>query len=209
MKFKKGLHEIRQFVYLTALTGPATTGLRFSPWLKQRNNSFTFKHQRVVMQKTFSEHLDESIKLELNLARLYTVFHDLFPDDEDLWWQLAIEERSHAALLQQEKKQPQPLEFFPENLLADDLKVLVDANARITGLINRFTETAPSRQDALNHALQLELSAGEAHFQEFMDSETSSISADIFKQLANEDKDHALRIKEYMKSNGVRELRVM
>ncbi|MGB8247929.1 MAG: rubrerythrin family protein, partial [Chlorobium sp.] len=90
------------------------------------------------MTNMISEHLDESIKLELNLAKLYTVLNDLFPEDEDFWWQLAMEERGHAALLQQEKKQPQPLEFFPENLLAGDLEALIQANSRIAGLIEQY-----------------------------------------------------------------------
>jgi len=48
------------------------------------------------------------------------------------------------------------------------------------------------------------MSAGEAHFQEFMESETGSLTADLFKQLASEDQNHAKRIREYMKEQGVR-----
>lgn len=64
------------------------------------------------MTKSLHDHLEESIKLEVNLAKLYTVFNDLFPEDEEFWFQLAMEERGHAALLQQEKKQPHPIDFF-------------------------------------------------------------------------------------------------
>jgi len=56
--------------------------------------------------------LEASIQLELNLAKLYTLFNDLFEEDEEFWWQLAMEERGHAALLQQEKKDPSVV--FPE-----------------------------------------------------------------------------------------------
>ena len=76
------------------------------------------------MPATLQKHLDESIKLELNLAKLYTLFHDSFFEDEDFWWELAMEEQGHASLLLQEKKQPQPLEFFPDNLLSTDLQCL-------------------------------------------------------------------------------------
>jgi len=157
------------------------------------------------MTHSLAAHLDVSIRLELDLARLYTLFHDHFSDDEDFWWQLAMEERSHAALLQQEKKQPQPIEFFPENLLAVDLKALSDSSTRILELINRYTGHAPSREDALNDALQIELSAGEAHFQKFMESDSGSLTADLFRQLASEDQNHAQRIREYMQKNGIRE----
>jgi ferritin len=154
---------------------------------------------------TIAALLDESIQLELNLAKLYTLFNDQFEEDEEFWWQLSMEERSHAALLQQEKKQPQPLQFFPENLLSKDLEALKSNNARILAEAERFSSAPFSREKALNLALHIEMSAGEAHFQEFMDSDTGSLTADIFKQLASEDQNHARRIREYMKEQGVKE----
>jgi ferritin len=156
------------------------------------------------MSATLQQHLEESIKLELNLARLYTIFNDIFPEDEDFWWQLAMEERGHAALLQQEKKQPQPLQFFPENLLAQNLQALLDANAKVSELIAGFSEKHPSRFTAFSTALLMELSAGESHFQEFLDTPGSSFSANLFKQLNQEDRDHAERIRTYMKENSIR-----
>ncbi|MEI6847980.1 MAG: ferritin-like domain-containing protein [Chlorobiaceae bacterium] len=150
------------------------------------------------MHSTLHKHLDESIKLELNLAKLYTILHDHFTEDEDFWWQLAMEERGHATLLQQEKKQPQPLEFFPDNLLAKDLQSIVDANTKISTLIIAYTTTPPSRIEAFQAALELEMSAGESHFQQFLDSPSLSYSAKIFKQLNQEDRDHAERIRNYL-----------
>lgn len=152
---------------------------------------------------TIATLLDESIQLELNLARLYTLFNDHFTEDEDFWWQLSMEERSHAALLQQEKKQPQPLQFFPENLLSKDLDALKASNRNILEEIARFAKSPFSREASLNLALRIEMSAGEAHFQEFMESETGSLTADLFKQLASEDQNHAHRIREYMKEQGI------
>ena len=153
------------------------------------------------MQVTHQKHLDESIQLELNLATLYTIFNDAFAEDEDFWWELAMEERGHAALLQQEKKQPQQSEFFPENLLAKDLQSLVDTNTRIAQLISKYKEHVPSRGDALKTAYNLEMAAGESHYQHFLDSPTNSPAANIFKQLNQEDGDHAARILQYMQKN--------
>lgn len=155
------------------------------------------------MPATLQQHLDESIKLELNLAKLYTIFHDRFSEDEDFWWQLAMEERGHASLLQQEKKQPQPMEFFPDNLLSKDLQSIVDSNRRISELVAEYSENPPSRAAAFQTALDIELAAGEAHFQEFLDSPSNSFSSNIFKQLNQEDRDHAERIREYMKQNSI------
>ncbi|ABB24447.1 hypothetical protein [Pelodictyon luteolum] len=155
------------------------------------------------MKETYHRHLDESIQLELNLAKLYTLYHDASEEDEDFWWQLAMEERGHASLLQQEKKQPQPETFFPGNLLAKDLEVLQKANNRIKSLIETFQKQPVPRAERFMAALELELSAGESHYQEFLDSPTESAAASIFKQLNQEDRDHALRIREYMEENGL------
>lgn len=163
------------------------------------------QQKSTIMTETLQKHLDESIKIELNLAKLYTILHDCFSEDEDFWWQLAMEERGHASLLQQEKKQPQPLAFFPENLLAENLQSLVDANTRISELITLFSRTPPTRYTAFRTALELELSAGESHFQEFLDSPASSYSSNIFKQLNQEDRDHAERIRDYMNQNNISE----
>ena len=155
------------------------------------------------MREQIQKHLDESIQLELNLARLYTIFNDSLSDDEDFWWDLAMEEQGHATLLQQEKKQPQQKEFFPENLLATDLQSLMDTNTKISALIDTCSSKPPTRTEAFNIAYDLEMAAGESHFQQFLDSPTNSFSANIFKQLNQEDRDHAARILQYMKENKI------
>ena len=113
-----------------------------------------------------------------------------------------MEEQGHASLLQQEKKQPQPMEFFPDNLLSTDLQSLIDTNTKIAGLISYYSTETPTITDALQIALDLELAAGESHFQQFLDSPTNSLSADIFKQLNQEDCDHAERIRNYMQKRN-------
>ncbi|HCD36107.1 rubrerythrin family protein [Chlorobium phaeovibrioides] len=154
------------------------------------------------MTASLDQLLDASIQLELNLAKLYTLFNDLFEEDEEFWWQLSMEERGHAALLQQEKKDPSVV--FPENLLAKDLLALNESNGRITALVTQFRQNPPTRREAFDIALELELSAGESHYQEFLDSPSESATANIFKQLNQEDRDHAERIRSYMTESGIR-----
>ena len=157
----------------------------------------------MTMREQIQKHLDESIQLELNLAKLYTIFNDCLADDEDFWWDLAMEEQGHATLLQQEKKQPQQKEFFPENLLATDLQSLIDTNTKFSALSDTCSSKPPTRTEACNIAFDLEMAAGESHFQQFLDSPTNSFSANIFKQLNQEDRDHAARILQYMKENKI------
>jgi len=162
----------------------------------------------MTMSQTLTHLLEESIQLEKNLARLYALFSDHFTDDEDFWWQLSMEERGHAALLQEEKKQPWQLQCFPGDILAKDIEALRANNARIVEQTERFALSPFSREEALNLALQIEMSAGEAHFQDFLDSESDSLMADFFKQLASEDQNHARRIREYMNELGIEALKI-
>lgn len=154
------------------------------------------------MNKNLSDILQESIELELNIARLYTLFHDMYPDDEDLWWQLAIEERNHAALLRHEKSNRQNGCTMAEGLLAPDLEALMAANNKVLQLIEHFRSASPPPEEAFSTALDIENSIGEAHYQAFMDnSETHSVADELFRQLNQDDKDHARRIEAYMASH--------
>ena len=45
---------------------------------------------------------EESINLELNVSDIYYMFYTFFPDDENLWWKLAIEERTMPLSLETE-----------------------------------------------------------------------------------------------------------
>ncbi len=155
------------------------------------------------MDKSLSELLDLSIAHEINISLLYTLFHELFEEDEDFWWQLSIEERSHAALLRNEKSAHKHAETVPENLLTNDLDALRASNDRIEYLIEEYTATPPSREEALRTAYEIETSVGELHYQEFMSRKSCSLSDELFKQLNLEDKDHADRIKSYMEANDM------
>lgn len=153
--------------------------------------------------ETSGRHLDESIRLELNLARLYATFNDLFAEDEEFWWDLSVEEQGHASLFRQEKEQPQQKEFFPDNLLANDLQALLATNEKIEAIITSCATTPPKRSEAFQIAYDLEMAAGESHFQHFLESPTNSYAAGLFKQLNQQDRDHAERIRDYAGSNGI------
>ncbi|MEA3487197.1 MAG: hypothetical protein U9R20_06020 [Thermodesulfobacteriota bacterium] len=74
------------------------------------------------MDKDFSYLIEESINLELNIADLYFLFHELFPEDADFWWRLVLEEKNHAALIRSGKKYFEPVNKFPRNLLHHSCK---------------------------------------------------------------------------------------
>jgi len=154
------------------------------------------------MNNSLSKLLEISITHEINISRLYTLFHDLFEEDEDFWWQLSIEERSHAALLRDQQSSCHTERSVPETLLASSIQDLKTSNSTLESLINEYTKKPPAREEALLTAYNLEQSVGEIHYQEFMTRKTCSLSDELFKQLNMEDKDHADRIKSYMLVNG-------
>jgi hypothetical protein len=69
--------------------------------------------------------------------------------------------------------------------------------------LKQFKNIPPSRELAFNTALEIEASAGELHFQHFMDKETNSKIDELFQFLNRGDKDHAKRIRSYMKNNNI------
>ncbi|MEA1926781.1 MAG: rubrerythrin family protein [Candidatus Auribacterota bacterium] len=155
------------------------------------------------MNNDITSLIEESIKIELNVSKIYLLFHELFPDDDEFWWNLTLEEKNHAALIQSGKEHFEPLNKFPDGLLADSLRDLRDTNSNLHSIIRNFEKTPPSRKEAFNTALNIEYSAGELHFQTFMDKESDSTVDTIFQQLNKEDKEHALRIRAYMEEHDI------
>ncbi|GJQ58347.1 MAG: hypothetical protein D8M57_05920 [Candidatus Scalindua sp. AMX11] len=156
------------------------------------------------MNKEVSKLLDEAIKLERNVADLYTIFNKLFPEDADFWSTLASEERNHAALLNSGKKTLLAVGMFPSELLVPQVQRIIDANSNLISLINNYGKAPPSRERAFNDALFLEQSAGEIHFQQAMKRVHSSDIMQTFQQLNKDDRDHILRIRNYMKEKEIK-----
>ena len=147
--------------------------------------------------------IEESINLELNVAELYLLFNNLFPEDEDFWWELSMEEKNHAALLRSGKESFLPVDKFPLDLIENRLQVLVDANSEISSLIKKYEVNPPSRAEAFRAAFNIENSAGEIHFERFMNKKAELKIDHIFQQLNKDDKDHANRINSYMKRKSI------
>jgi hypothetical protein len=148
---------------------------------------------------------EESINLELNVSEIYYLFHSFFPVDANFWWKLVIEEKNHAALIRNGIEQFEPIGEFPHEILSDSLQDLKGTNKKLCSLLKQFKNITPSRELAFNTALEIEAYAGEFHFQNFIDKEANSTIDEIFQLLNREDKDHAERIRSYMKDNDISE----
>ena len=139
--------------------------------------------------------IDEAIRLEINMYKLYTLFQEMFPEDAIFWKELASEEKNHILILRQIKPfLPYDQEFSDE--FFSNINTLIQANKKVDSLIQECKQN-PDREIAFQKAIEMENSAGELHFQNMMNKETNSKLAKIFKRLNTDDNDHASRIKSY------------
>ncbi len=155
------------------------------------------------MDKELSRLLDESIQLEMNAAALYLSFYRTFPEDAEFWWQLAMEEKNHAALLKSAKQGFVDEGYFPPEILTTNLDALVELNKLTKELLDEHKRKPPSRGSTFEIALKLEQSAGEIDFNLTMEKEGDSPALKLFKRLNKDDKDHTRRIQDYMRRKGI------
>jgi hypothetical protein len=149
------------------------------------------------MEKTVFKLIDEAIKLEYNMSKLYGVFSEYLDEDRIFWNRLESEEKNHAALLKTAKEF---IDFnrFPKDLIPIKVKNLIDSNKKVLEAIDSFILN-PARENAFRLAVELENSAGENHFQHFMESDSKDKVTEIFQHLNRDDKNHAERITKYWK----------
>lgn len=140
--------------------------------------------------------IDEAIRLEINMYKLYTLFQEIFPEDSAFWKGLASEERNHILILRKIKPFLPYDQEFSDEFFSKNIETLIDANRKVGLLMQEFKQN-PDRETAFMKAIELENSAGEMHFQNMMSKETNSKLAKIFKQLNFDDNDHATRIKNH------------
>ena len=148
---------------------------------------------------------NEAMQLEYNISKLYMIFRDAYPEDAEFWWELMVEESNHGALIKSGRDYFIPEGYFPYEIFPsmDDLK---EVNKVLLSLLDKYENFPPTREEAFNLALKTELSAGEIHFQGTMTKSTDSKVLDLFQKLNQGDKDHAKRIRDYMKQKGILEL---
>lgn len=90
-----------------------------------------------------------------------------------------------------------------ENYTAALIDESINLELNVASLYLLFNKLFPEDAEAFNIALNIENSAGEIHFEKFMNKETELKIDHIFQQLNKDDKDHANRISSYMNRNSI------
>jgi len=152
------------------------------------------------MYQNFGLLINEAIQLELNVARLYIMFHKRLTEDATFWWALVIEEENHAALLRTIEQMDASQVEIPGGIMPNGLAELQKANLMILKSMENF-QRQPDRAYAFQLAYKIEMSAGESHYNNFMNNAAESRIVEIFRTLNRDDLDHARRIQEYKKEH--------
>jgi ferritin len=147
---------------------------------------------------------NKAMQLEYNVSKLYMIFRDSCPEDTEFWWKLVIEESNHAALIKSGLDYFMPEGYFPYEIFPS-MEDLQKNNRELVSLLEKYINHPPSREIAFNLALRTEMSAAELHFQNTMTKSTDSDVLKLFQKLNQDDKDHAKRIRVYMKEKGIEE----
>lgn len=158
------------------------------------------------MRNEIRQFLDETIKLELNISELYRFFYVKFPEDSQFWWSLSMEEVNHASLIRTINDLIFPEGMFRMADIESETGKMRENNQSILCKLEEYHKGEPTRYEAFTYALSLENSSGELHFEMYMNKLHESRVERIFQKLNGEDKNHALRIMDYMILNGITNL---
>jgi rubrerythrin len=162
--------------------------------------------QRSFVSLSPKEALQVAISIEERNAGLYHRFTELFTefgDEESLeiaavFWEMALEERSHASLLQH--KHTERYGDVPCALTEDELVEIVEVPKLGDGDVFGKDET-PGRTRALNVALQAELSA-QQFYSRLAEQAQHAPLRDLFLELAEMEDSHVAYLEHKLAQDG-------
>jgi hypothetical protein len=93
---------------------------------------------------------------------------------------------------------------FPAKILTTNLDALIKVNKEIKELLKEHKQKPPSsRASAFEIAIKVEESTGEIDFSCFMEQQADSPALKFFRRVNSEDRDHARRIRNYMRERAL------
>jgi rubrerythrin len=135
------------------------------------------------------ERSDRCIAIESGISVIYKRFARMFPEAQDFWSNLAMEEENHAAILtiaaEYERRGKLPVSLFPSSWsqIAETLELLGTVRERIECY-------DVSLKEALEMALQLEAATREYHLFEMTDKNANSVILAGLQRLAIDNEWH-------------------
>jgi len=136
-------------------------------------------------------------EIELLVRDIYLRFSELFEEDRDFWWRLAIEEGDHSSLILAGMETFEPMHLFPEEVKAFSIDELDESIARKKELLDQVKRPScsMSREEALRYSAAMEMSDIERCFQLLMEEvDDESRERQLFQRLNRDSAEHGRRI---------------
>ncbi len=145
--------------------------------------------------------VDEAIRFERNLSSLYLQFLEAFPEVEDLWWELSVDEQQHASLLDAGQKLFH--DEFAREVVSADLDGLRRSNEDLESTIQRIGKEPLDRGEAFQMALRFECDENEATLFDLLEIEPSDPAKTLVNSLQHADSEHVQKIRDYAASKRI------
>ena len=140
------------------------------------------------------------------VSQIYIKFSELFPEDRDFWWRLAMEEKCHASIGKSIQEIFAPMKLYPKEFLNESTDKLLKSNNEKKALLDRLAENplALTREQAFSAAIEIEDSDVEKIFQEIMEKIPETREDKMFQRLNMDTSDHIKKLKKYAEDTGLK-----
>ena len=155
------------------------------------------------MDKKTTEILDESIRQELLVSDIYSLFEKTFREDSEFWYKLSQEELSHSITLEAERDSFSEEGLLPVELVQVDLEALQKQNSLLSGFYEELKNSAPSREQAFSIAYALEQTMLETIYASCLAKHPETRALKIFQSISSDEKEHIERILQYASKIGI------
>jgi len=149
----------------------------------------------------FRKRLEGCIEVERMAADFYRTLARMFPEHEDFWREMAVEEETHEAILIMARGSSSGEEVSDE--IVPDSLLSIKENIALAKKIIDKSDVGISVKDAFQLALNLETLAVEVYVQESIKGDWGSPIVAKLKELLNDSKSHMEKIETYMKQRGL------
>ncbi len=140
------------------------------------------------------------------VSEIYMKFSELFPEDRDFWWRLAMEEKCHASIGKSIQEIFAPMKIYPKEFLKESVEKLIKSNEEKKLILEKLRKNplSMSREEAVSAAIAIEDSDVEKIFQEIMDKVPETREDRLFQRLNADTADHIKKLKKYAEDSGLK-----
>lgn len=167
--------------------------------------TFIQRHERTEMTENEIILFSQVTEQEQLVSQIYMKFSEIFPEDRDFWWRLAMEEKSHASIGKSIQEVFAPMKLYPSEFLKESTDKLIKSNEEKKQILDKLNKNplAFTREQAIAAAIAIEDSDVEKIFQEIMEKIPETREDRLFQKLNADTADHIKKLKKYAEDSGL------